>query len=201
MSSVVWQPRPSSSPGPALSLVTARLRATPRDLVAEGVLLEALVHDTLDVVEGRDPGEVLTHLADTVDLELTDTAARIAAAVTCWLLTEPEVIAAISPPRAARSLDAIRDMADFVGVLPLRSWLSDDEDRQEEVARALLRALSLRPAEESHELAEDRWTSISSATRRDALRLAAEHQAWAEEVARKLREENAREAAAQYTHV
>lgn len=201
MVTAVWEPLPSSSPGPTLGAVTARLRATPGDVLAEHLVLLALVHDTLDLVEERSPADVLAHHGDVVDLGLTDPAARLAAAVTCWLLTAPEVVVALPRPRAEWALAAIRAMAELVTVLPLRNWLSDDEDRQEEVARALLRSLSLRPSGETHELAEDRWTSISSASRRDALRLAAQHQAWAEEVARKLREERAREAAAQYTHV
>lgn len=199
--STVWELRRASSPGPTLGALMARLRATPPAIVDEDVVLEALVHDTLDLVEERGPGDVLGHLGDRVDLALEDVPARLAAAVTCWLLTAPEVVAVLPAPRAARSLDAIRRMAELIAVLPLRSWLSDDEDRQEEVARALLRALALRPSGETHELAEDRWTSISSTTRREALRLAAQHQAWAEELARRLSEEKAREAAAQYTHV
>ncbi len=85
--------------------------------------------------------------------------------------------------------------------MPLRQWFGDDPDRHEEVARALLRCLAIRPQGETPEQAEDRWSSVSTALRADALRLAALEQQRAAELARALADRRAQEAAAQYTHV
>ena len=74
-------------------------------------------------------------------------------------------------------------------------------DRHEEVARALLRALRLRPRGETHDLAEDAWRSVSTSLRRDALRQAAVEQGRAHELAERLAAQRAKEAAAQYTNV
>jgi hypothetical protein len=66
-----------------------------------------------------------------------------------------------------------------------------DPDRREELARLCLKALGLRPAGETEAQAQDRLTTLSTAERQRVIKAAQE----AEDRARKIREEMARQAA------
>lgn len=200
-------PLPSSTPGPRLVAVLVRLRDTPPLLASPQLAVDAIVADSLDLLAPRSLDQVAAAMAAAVPATATQwpgPASRVAAAVASWLLTGPEVAQAVrdtSPdPETARAVArrAIVRMSTYVQVLPLDRWMAGDEDRQEEICRAFLRAAGLRPADESHDQAEDRFTSISTTSRAEALRQAVAREQWEAEVARKLAEEKAKEAAAQY---
>ena len=187
----VWHPLDDSEPGPPLQVVVRRVLTTPEDFLSPVVATDALVADTLDRVA---PGPERARAVD------SDLAGRIATQVACWLVTEPTLIAALGGRARALCATAIPVLGEMVSVLPVNQWFGDEE-HSEEVARAVFRTLRLRPYGESHPTAEDRWASINTLDRREALRRAAIEQEQAHKLAAQLAEKRAREAAAQYSHV
>lgn len=189
--------------GPSLVTMTARLRATPPELLEPTVDTLALVADTLERVDPRDLTSVLADAltATPPPLPAPSRAGRAAVAVGCWLVSEPEFIAALPSSRRDGALAVLDALNRFGEAVPVPDWLGADPDRQEEAARVTLRAVGLRPRGESHVTAEDRWTSISTRSRAAMLAQAARDQLRAEEVAAALAKKKAAEAAAQYDHV
>lgn len=187
-------PLRSSVEGPWLQSLTARLLRAPDDFLAHDVVTRAIVSDTLDAL-GASP------CSDWASVESADLPARLAHQVGCWLVAGPELGGAVGAQPGDRVVRSLATFATLVAAVPLRSWFGSDPERHEEVVRALLRAFGIRPRGESHDVAEDAWVSISSSLRESALRLAAVEQFQAAELARRLAEQRAREAAAQYTHV
>jgi len=199
----IWGELTGSAEGPSLVSMMSRLRATPAELSEQAVDIDALVADTLDLI---DPAP-LQMLLDDALAGRHRTAGRFApahataVAIACWLVSLPELKAALPFPRRAHVLTALGILGGFSDSVPTTDWLGHDTDRQEEVARALLRSLGLRPGGETHIVAEDRWASISTRSRAAALAQAARDQLRAEELAAALAKKKAEEAAAQYSHV
>ncbi|MDW4571701.1 phosphohydrolase [Microbacterium sp. M3] len=175
------------TPGPDLAAVAARLSSVPRPFLDEGVSIPALSGDIL----GR-PVAASAH-AD-------DRRVRRGAAVALWLVASEAVVEPFDPPFAtagtALAVDALAlRLAPVVDPL---DWLSDEERREEAVRTFLLWCGHL-PA------GEDAATARSLLDARDSLRRnAALAEAYAEhshraEIARRLREARAREAAARYS--
>lgn len=187
-------PLPGGVEGPWLQSLTARLLRVPDDFLAHDVVTRAIVNDTLDLL-GSSPCH------DWTSIDSADLPSRLATQVGCWLVTDPELSRIVGLQPGDQVVRSLATFATLVAAVPLRSWFGDDPERHEEVVRALLRALRIRPGGESHDVAEDAWVSISSSVREGALRLAAVEQLQAAELARRLAEQRAREAAAQYTHV
>lgn len=193
------QPLDHSDEGPWLRTITDRLVATPRAFVRPEVVTEAVLRDGLELVrpERLTPGAVaaVRKLASVAQPE------RLAAHIAVHLLTEPALRPALASRSTADLIEAIWHFTSLPSAVPLRQWFGDDPERHEEVARALLRSLEIRPRGETHAQSEDRWQSVSTALRSDALRLAALEQQRADELAKALADKRAQEAAAQYTHV
>ncbi|MBD3940262.1 phosphohydrolase [Microbacterium sp. NEAU-LLC] len=176
-----------AQPGPSLAAVAARLSSVPKPFLDEHVSIAALAGDIL----GR--GVTATAHAD-------DERVRQGAAIALWLIASEDVIEPFDPPPAtagrALAVDALALRLAPVAA-PLE-WLSDDE-RREEAARTFLLWCGLLPA------GEDAHTARSLLDARDSLRRnAALAEAYAEhahraEIARRLAEARAREAAARYS--
>lgn len=193
------QPLDDSEEGPWLRTVTDRLVATPQAFLRPEVVTEAVLRDGLELVrtEQLTPG-ALAALRRMASAALPE---RLAAHVAAHLLTEPALRPALVSRTTADLIEAIWHFTSLPSAVPVRQWFGDDPERHEEVARALLRCLGIRPRGETHPQSEDRWVSVSTALRSDALRLAAVEQQRADELARALASKRAQEAAAQYTHV
>lgn len=187
-------PLRSSVEGPWRQNLSARLLRVPDDFLAPDVITRAIVSDTLDALGA-------SRCSDWASVESADLPARLAHQVGCWLIAGPELCGAVGSQPGDQVVRSLARFATLVDAVPLRSWFGDDPERHEEVVRALLRAFGIRPRGETHEVAEDAWVSISSSLRQSALRLAAAEQLQAAELAQRLAEQRAREAAAQYTHV
>lgn len=188
------RPLRGSVEGPWLQSVAARLLRVPPDFLAPDVITRAVVSDTLDLVRA-------SPCRDWASIETADLPARLAHQVGCWLITDPELSGVVGTAPGGQIVRSLATFATLVDAVPLRSWFGDDPERHEEVARALLRSFGIRPRGESHDVAEDSWMSLSSSLRERALRLAATEQLQAAELARRLAEQRAREAAARYTNV
>lgn len=179
-------------PGPPLSAVTQRLASAPPDFLDPGVSVAALVSDTVLVLDRAVLPRPLRAELATAYAAAEPTAA---AALACWLLLTPGI-----EVRPGTALQPVRALAELAGLRPPRTWTTT-EDGREEAARAFLRALDLRPEGESEAQSEDRWAAVSTALSRQAVRDLAEAQRRADELARALADQRAKEAATQYTYV
>lgn len=177
----------AATPGPSLDEVGARLSSVPRPFLENGVSVAALAGD----IVGRVPAAV-TH-AD-------DPRVRLAAAIGLWVLASEELVAPFAPALSTgaglRAVDALA--LRLAAVTDPLDWLSDAE-RREEAARTFLLWAGFLPA------GEDVGTARALLDARDSLRRsAALAEAYAahrhrEEIARRLAEARAREAAARYS--
>lgn len=191
---------------PTIDALTRRLSECPQDFLAEpmskgkpeGTNVAAVVADLLEDLgtplgEGVTAGEVAgwnaTGVADRNWLRLV--------LVTCWLCHDGWLR---EEARHAVKVKGFlqRGLRPLAGLVAADLFVTDP-DRREELARALLAALGLRPAGENEAQASDRLRSLSSVER---AKVVAETKAQAER-ARKLREkmeaEAARQAAARYS--
>jgi hypothetical protein len=174
-------------PGPPLAAVAARLSSVPKPFLDEDVSIAALAGDIL--------GGPVTAAAHADDGRV-----RQGAAIALWLVASEEIVEPFDPPlshgQAALAVDALALRLAPVAA-PL-DWLSDDE-RREEAARTFLLWCGMLPA------GEDAHTARSLLDARDSLqRNAALAEAFAEhnhraEIARRLADARAREAAARYS--
>lgn len=176
-----------ASPGPALDAVAVRLSSVPRPFLDDEVSLAALSGDVI--------GAVCASAAHADDPRV-----RRGAAIGLWLLASEELVEPFRPspagPRAMRAVDALAlRLAPVVDPL---DWLSDDE-RREGAARTFLLWAGFLPAGEDRSTAQALWQARDSLRRSSALAeayAAHEHRA---EIARRLAEARAREAAARYS--
>lgn len=197
-------PLGTSAEGCWLPALTTRLLRTPDDFLRANVVTSALIADTLELVGATPPNTAAIaadHDTPTGGGSATDPSARLALQVGCWLLAEPQLAPGLSGRDGAQVQRSLTLFATLVRATPLRSWFGEDPQRHEEVARALLRSLGLRPRGETHEFAEDGWAAVSTSLRQDALRRVALEQQRADELSRALATKRAQEAAAQYTNV
>lgn len=179
-----WQ---KARPGPSLAAVAARLASVPRPFLDDRVSIEALAGDVLGGRIGAAP-------------HTDDPRVRRGAALGLWLIASETVVEpfepALSRGTVALAVDALA--LRLAPVAEPLDWLSDDE-RREEAARTFLLWAGYLPA------GEDAVTAKSLLEARDSLRRnAALAEAYAEhshraEIARRLAEARAREAAARYS--
>lgn len=198
---------PSSAPtaeGPPLAAVVRRLADAPPDLLDPGTVAAALVGDTADLLAG--PGALGTLRGpdrDAVDALCAHAPYAVLAGTVGWLLRDEQLrahpaFAAAATPAALVAL-VCRLVPELAHLREAAAWLREPVAR-EEAARAVLRELGLRPAGETPQVAEDRWTAVSTAEQRRIAREMAEEARRAEQLARELAEKRAREAAAQYAN-
>jgi len=175
-------------PGPSLAAVAARMASVPRSFLDARVSIAALAGDVLR------PRLLAVAHED-------DDRVRRGAAVGLWLVASEDLVEPFAPSVAAapgigRAVDALA--LRLSPVVDPWEWLSDDE-RREEAVRTFLLWAGLRPA------GEDVTTARSLLEARDSLRRnAALAQAYAahrhrDEIARRLAEARAKEAAARYS--
>jgi hypothetical protein len=176
-------------PGPAVDEVAARLSRIPRPFLDERLSLVAL---TGDVLGG--PTVASAEFAD-------DPRIRAGAAIALWLIASEEIVAPFEPAlpaaNAARAVDALA--LRLAPVVDPQTWLIDDE-RREEAVRMFLLWSGLLPAGEDVRTARSLFDARDTLQRDAALAEAyAEHRHRAD-VARRLAEARAKEAAARYSH-
>lgn len=180
----------------SLQHLTRRVADTPQDFLLPpriagkanvgALAVDALVHDLL-VLHGAVSGEFLA--ANFVYGSGAENLASITALL-CWLLADPELIAARATPVATLQAQLQQVPQELAPYCTARS-LIEDGDRREELVRLTLARLGLRPAGETVAQAQDRLSTISSAER---ARVIAASRA-AEQRARDVREALARKAA------
>jgi hypothetical protein len=182
----VWA---TAVPGPSVDAIAARLSSIPRPFLDDRVSLPALCGDVLG-------------LQSVAALEFSgDPVVRAGTAMGLWLVASEELVAPFGPAllavNAPRAVDALGMR--LAPVADPARWLVEDE-RREEAVRLFLLWSGMLPA------GEDRRTARSLLEARDSLRRnAALAEAYAEhrhraEVARRLAEAKAKEAAARYSH-
>lgn len=191
--------------GPALADVVHRLADTPPDVLDHRVVAAAaLVGDTADLLAGSGAVGVLRGpQRAAVEALCTHAPYAALAGTVCWLLRDEHLLAAPASRAAATPGALVRVVEQTVPALALLrtpdEWLHAPTAR-EELARAVLRELGLRPAGESPEVAADRWAAVSTAEQRRIAREMAQEARRAEQLARELAEKRAKEAAAQYAN-
>jgi hypothetical protein len=191
-----------SQQGPNLDALLHRLAECPEDFLVQphqakkdGVHVDALVFDLLS-----DLGMEDIPLSDLAAFRSNRKARRGSirlALVGCWLLHDSWFRGRgdLGPAALQWLRDGLVELAELV----TPETVVADADRREELVRACLAALKVRPAGETKAQAKDRLKSLSSVERARVIRATrAKH-----ERARRLREEmeaeRAREAAARYT--
>ncbi|GED11514.1 hypothetical protein [Cellulosimicrobium cellulans] len=191
--------------GPALADVVHRLADTPPDVLDHPVVVAAaLVGDTADLLAGDGAVGVLRGpQRAAVEALCTHAPYAALAGTVCWLVRDEHLRAAPAFRAAATPGALVRVVEQAVPALALLrtpdDWLHAPAAR-EELARAVLRELGLRPAGESPEVAQDRWAAVSTAEQRRIAREMAQEARRAEQLARELAEKRAKEAAAQYAN-
>ena len=193
--------------GPALAALVHRLTLAPPDLLEPSVSASALVADAAVILDGTVLGRQVLRALDT---DLTGPAGsasrRALVGLTCWLVLDPAVHGAPGVRAAAagslsgwflRVVEGVQRV--LAGQRPEREWVQSD-DAREELARAVCRLGGVLPAGESAATADDRWLAVSSAYQRKVAQSMAVEVARAEELARALAAQKAKEAAAQYAN-
>ncbi|GEL99097.1 hypothetical protein [Cellulomonas terrae] len=194
--------------GPALATLVHRLALAPPDLFEPSVSVSALVADVAVSLDGT----VLDRrVLRALDADLTGPADQglhraPLVGLVCWLVLDPAVLGAPGVRAAAaggrtawfvRIVEGVQRV--LAGQRPDREWVQDDVAR-EELARAFCRLGGVLPAGERAETSDDRWLAVSSAYQRKVAQSMAVEVARAEELARALAEQRAKEAAAQYAN-
>lgn len=177
----VWR---LAQPGPALSAVASRLSSVPRPFLDDRVSIRALAGDIL--------GRRLNCTPFTSDPRV-----RRGAAIGLWLLASQQTVQPFSPAIALRALPVDALALRLAPVVDPLDWISDAE-RREEAARTFLLWGGSLPAGETAETARSLLDARDSLRRNAAMAEAfAEHQHRAE-IARRLADARAKEAAARY---
>lgn len=198
-------PGPARS-GPALAAVAHRLAQAPTDLLDPQVLAGPALGDLAAELDGA----VLdrpTFAAIAADLPPGSERAGLAL-LTAWVLADGSVrddagardaAAAAGGPSwlLLRAVERVPRV--LAGLRPPREWTAQVETR-EELARAVLAVCGLRPAGEDDDRAADAWAAVSTAHRREVFAQMQAEQRRAEELAARLAEQRAKEAAAQYAN-
>lgn len=193
--------------GPALAALVHRLALAPPDLFEPSVRASALVADAAVALDGTVlDRRVLRALDDDLTGPGDQASRRVLVGLACWLVLDPAVHGAPGVRAAAsgslagwflRIVEGVQRV--LAGQRPDRQWVQDDTAR-EELARAVCRLGGVLPAGERAQTADDRWLAVSSAYQRKVAQAMAVEVARAEELARALAEQKAKEAAAQYAN-
>jgi hypothetical protein len=180
--------------GPALETLVRRLAEVPADFRAEprigehGVVrVDAVVGDLVALLGGALPA---AELAPFTGVDPRRERGRLSLALlVAWLYADDWFRRARPDPRAL--VRAIAECAQELGAQGSAQRFVEDPERREELVRAALARLDLRPAGESLAQAQDRLTSISASERARVVRAARE----AEQRARAIRAALVRKAA------
>ncbi len=185
--------------GPEIARLTHRLSECPEDFLAEpargegpGVRTEAVVHDLLcDLGWGVVAPNALDTFRGTASADRNRLRLVLVAA---WLLHDESFRPVPDVARRAQ-LWLVRGINELAKLVAADLFVRDP-DRREELARLCLAALSLDPAGESRAQAEDRLRTLNSVERARVIEATRAQEERARKLREKLREEQAREAAA-----
>lgn len=193
-------------PGPALATLLRRLRHAPPELLRPEVAVPAVLADLAQSLDGTLlDGTTLADLDRRLD---GDPDAAALAALTCWLVADraladhPGARTCIGRAGGAARWLLVSTAALVDALHGLRgpgAWVGEETAR-EELVRALLAVAGLHPAGEDDAAATDAWAVVSTRYRREVNAQLAQEQRAAEELARRLAEQRAKEAAAQYAN-
>ncbi|WP_191906619.1 phosphohydrolase [Microbacterium lushaniae] len=177
----------AARPGPSLAAVAARLSSVPRAFLDDRVSIQALAGDVL----GR-PVVAASYAQDR--------RVRQGAALALWLLASETTVEPFDPPlQYATGTSAVDVLAlRLAPVTDPLEWLSDDE-RREEAVRMFLLWCGHFPAGEDAATARSLLEARDSLRRNGALAEAYAAHRHRAEIARRLNEARAREAAARYS--
>lgn len=181
----------AARPGPPLAAVAARISTVPRDFLDDAVSVRALAGDILAARGDR----VLACLPFADDRRV-----RLGAAIGLWLCASEDVLEPLSPALAAGRVELAID-ALALRLAPVADpldWLADDERREEATRTALLWAGYL-PAGEDAATARALLDARDSLQRDRALADALAAHQHRVEIARRLADARAKEAAARYS--
>lgn len=188
-------------PGPSLAVLLHALADASPDLDDPATSLPALVADLVTDLDGRHPPTSVLTLLDQNYGPGADPDTRRLAALTWLLAREPDVrtaLAQIPPPHGSWLWAVLTTLVrDLAGLRAPAEWVADG---REEFARAFLAVGGLLPAGETADQAADAWQAVSTRQQRALLAAMAEELRRAEELARQLADQRAREAAAQYAN-
>jgi hypothetical protein len=173
--------------------LTRRLADTPPDFLADTVVVPAVVSDVLLMAGGK----ALT-ATEAALFEENEPSWRRLVLVTCWLATDPPLLA--SGPAALSAWLSSPDLVTLSKLVSPTKFVRDP-DRREELARLTLRALSLSPAGETTAQATDRLSTVDTIKRHEVLLAAKVAEERAAAVRKAMEEKRAREAAARYSQV
>lgn len=203
-------------PGLPLSALTHRLAAAPPALLDARVHPAAALADLAVSLDGTVLDAAWTAYLDGV-LGVPGAAAPATAQPTPTTRAAPGLLAAWlllglhrTPPLAAQAQQVGGPAMLLVTVAPAlvalldglrepRAWVADEPAR-EELARAFLAVCGLLPGGQDAAAAADAWSAVSTRHRRVVVAQMAEERRRAEELARRLAEQRAKEAAAQYAN-
>lgn len=178
----------AARPGPPLAAVAARLSSAPRTFLDERVSIAALAGDVL----GGTPLTAARHAEDP--------RARLGAALGLWLVASEEIVEPFAPSPATGTahlgVDALA--LRLAPVADPWDWLSDDE-RREEAARTFLLWAGFLPEGEDAATARSLLDARDSLRRNTALADAYAAHRHRAEIARRLADARAKEAAARYS--
>lgn len=180
----VWA---KAQPGPSADAVATRLSAVPTAFLADEIDIESLATDV-----GVTELACLEH----VDQEPV----RLGAAMALWLLASQDFLGPFVPPlraeHAARMVDALA--LRLTPVSDPRAWIADI-DRREEAVRTALLWNGLLPAGEDAHHARGVLDTLDSLAHHKLLARMEEEEKHRTQIAEKLAEAAAREAAARYS--
>lgn len=191
--------------GPPLETLLHRLGQAPAELLDDAVSAPAVVADLAVSLDGT--------VLDPARLRLLDDAlaghdAAALALLGAWLVADPAVRRHAGARAAAEAAGgaglwafglATALPAALGGLRGGAAWRADELAR-EELVRAFLAVGGLRAAGEDDALAADAWAAVSTVHRRRMAAETAEEQRRAQELAARLAEQRAKEAAAQYAN-
>jgi hypothetical protein len=175
-----------SQEGPALDALTRRLAECPAAFLAEGTHASAVVFDLM-IDLGGPMAKVAPPPAE----------ARALVLVAAWLLHDPWFLGARR--YAAPALAWLQGGLDPLARLVPAEQFVHDAERREELARACLAALGLRPRGESEAQAADRLRTIDTVARERVVREMRTKEQRARELREAMRRKEAEEAAARWS--
>lgn len=177
-----------TSPGPTLDAVAARITAVPAPFLDPRIDLAAVA------------GDILAGIRFACLEYSADARVRSGAAIGLWLIASEDLLGPLNPRLARGGVDlAVDALALRIAPLsPPLGWLTDDE-RRVEAARTFLLWDGYRPAGEDVSTARAMLAACDSLARNAALADAYEGHRHRAEIARRLADARAREAAARYS--
>ena len=184
----------SSMPGPPLAALTRRLAGIPADFLDPATVVPAVVGDAVFMVHAV---VLLAADVEAVRGRCATPHGRDATAVAAWLITEPALAPYTRARGPAGALVVVQALVGLAAEVAPARWPVVAE-RREEAVRTALAAVGLHPSGESATEAADRLWSVSTVSRRAAVRSAAAAEQRARDIAAALAAQRAKEAAAQY---